>query len=107
VTYEDGTPIPVEPLVLTFYSQDGQLDAKTYPRPGMAVARKEDGTFSGVTSHNAGDGLVPGRHKVTLTDLDGLPLDAVLVPPEYADPNSTPLEVDTADAPFHLKVRKP
>jgi len=107
VTYEDGTPIPVEPLVLTFHPQDGQLDAKTYPKSGMAIARKDDGSFSEITSHKPGDGLVPGRHKVTLTDLDGRPLDARLVPPAYADPATTPLEVDTAKAPFDLKVRKP
>jgi len=29
------------------------------------------------------------------------------VPPEYGDPAATPLMVDTAQQPFHLKVRKP
>jgi len=107
VTYEDGTPIPVEPLVLTFYPQAAPVDSKTHPRPGLTVARKEDGTFSLVSSHKANDGLVAGRHKVTLTNLDGGALDPSLVPAEYADPATTPLEIDTADAPFHLKVRKP
>ena len=32
---------------------------------------------------------------------------ASLVPPEYVDPARTPLEVDTANQPFELKVRKP
>jgi len=108
VTYEDGTLIPAETLVLTFYPQSGPLDAKTHPRPGMAVVRKEDGTIGEVSSHKAGDGLVPGEHKVTLTALDGTPLPANIVPPEYAKPETTPLTVNTADTePFHLKVRKP
>jgi len=29
------------------------------------------------------------------------------VPPEYGDPAKTPLRVDTSEAPFHLKIRKP
>jgi hypothetical protein len=107
VTYEDGTPIPVEPLILRFIPQGGQLDAKTYPRPGMAMARKADGTFSQVTSHKAGDGLAAGHYKVALTDLNGSPLDPRLVPREYADPATTPLEVDTSNPQFTLTVRKP
>lgn len=107
VTYDDGTPIPVEPLVLTFYPQSGPLDAKTHPRTGMAVASKQDGTVGEITSHKAGDGLVPGEHKVTLTNLDGTPLPANLVPSEYAKPETTPLKIDTAETPFHLEVRKP
>jgi len=107
VTYEDGTRIPAETAVRTFYPQSGELDAKTHPKTGMAAVRKKDGTIAEVSSHKAGDGLVPGEHKVTLTDLNGAPLPENLVPPEYADPETTPLQIDTADTPFHLKVRKP
>ena len=107
ITYEDGEPIPIDPLVLTFYPQSEALDAKTHPRPGMVVASLDDGTFDEITSHRAGDGLVRGVHKVTLTDLNGQPLDEKWVPRDYSLPESTPLEVDTATEPFHLKVRRP
>ena len=58
VTYEDGSLIPVESLELTFFPQSGPIDPKTYPRPGLAGVDKATGTFSFVTSHKAGDGLV-------------------------------------------------
>lgn len=108
VTYDDGTPIPAEPLVLTFFPQAAALDAKTFPRPGMGVADPQTGEFKSITSHKAGDGLVRGKHKVTLTNLGRAPLPASVVPPEYADPATTPLEVDTAvPASFTLTVHKP
>ena len=107
IVYEDGTLIPVDPLVLTFYPQRPPIDAKTFPRVGTAHVDKETGTFRAVTTSKPGDGLVRGKHKVTLTDSWRQPLDASLVPPEYGDPAKTPLEVDTADLPFELEVRKP
>jgi hypothetical protein len=44
--------------------------------------------------------------KVTYEHGTPIPIEP-LVPPEYADPATTPLEINTADTPFHLKVRKP
>jgi len=63
--------------------------------------------FGQATSHKPGDGLVRGKHKVTVVDIFLAPLPPEVVPPEYANPATTPLEVDTADAPFHIKIRKP
>ena len=58
VTYEDGTPIPLDGLILTFISQSPPVDAKTYPRPGVTFVDKKTGKFHAVTSHKANDGLV-------------------------------------------------
>jgi hypothetical protein len=107
VIYEDGSRIPVDQLVLTFIPQSGPLDAKTYPRPGVAMVDPATGEFHNVTSHKVNDGLVRGKHKVTLAGANNSPLRPSVVPPEYADPDTTPLEVDTANQPFVLKVRKP
>ena len=107
VTYDDGSLIPVDGLMVTFIPQGGALDAKTYPRPGMTMVDKATGEFQAVTSHKFNDGLVRGKHKVTLTGSDNRPLPPSVVPPEYADPARTPLEVNTANQPFALKVRKP
>ena len=108
ITYEDGTLIPTEGnyVRLTFYSQAPPLDAKTHPRPGTAEVDLLDGTFTCATTHRWGDGLTAGKHKVVVstTVLQQLPKG---VPPEYNDPNRTPLEVDTAQQPFELKIRKP
>lgn len=107
VTYEDGTPIPADVLSLTFISQAPPVDAKTYPRPGMAVVDKATGEFKAVTSHKLNDGLVRGKHKVTLSGANGAVLPASIVPPEYNDYSKTPLEADTDKMPIVLKVRKP
>jgi hypothetical protein len=106
LAYEDGTLIPSNEIVLTFYPQASPIDAKSYPRPGMVVVDKT-GAFSRVTSHLAGDGLVRGKHKVTLTNALRQPLSSAIIPPEYADLSKTPLEVDTTVQPFELKVKKP
>jgi hypothetical protein len=106
VVYEDGSPIPVDGLTLTFYSQTPPVDAKTYPRPGEALVDKATGTLSSVTTHKFNDGLVRGKHKVVLT-MSGTQIPPSVVPPEYGDRAKTPLEVDTANQPFLLKVQKP
>ena len=108
ITYEDGTLIPAEGnyVRLTFYSQAPPLDSKTHPRPGTAEVDLQDGTFSIATTHRWGDGLTAGKHKVVVstTVLQQVPKG---VPPEYNDMTKTPLEVDTAQQPFELKIRKP
>lgn len=107
VSYEDGSLIPLDLLALTFTSQAPPIDAKTHPRPAMAAVDKATGAFQTVTTHKFNDGLALGKHKVTLTMLGGGTVPASLVPVEYLDPAKTPLEVDTANAPFELKIRKP
>jgi hypothetical protein len=107
ITYEDGVPIPLDLLAVTFTSQAAPIDAKTHPRPATAPVDRATGTFQSVTTHKFGDGLGQGKHKVTLTMLGGGAVPMSLVPAEYLDPAKTPLEVDTAQLPFELKVRKP
>jgi hypothetical protein len=107
VTYDDGSLIPADPLVLTFYPQDNTPKGKNYPRPGMATVDKASGKFDSVSSHRVGDGLVRGKHKVTIGTVGPVRLPSSVLPPEYSDMNGTPLVVDTSDSPFDLKVRKP
>lgn len=106
VTYEDGTPIPVADLVLTFYPQTAALNAKTHPRPGTALVDRASGAFAAATTHEPNDGLIRGKHKVTLTSPAG-PIPPSTVPPEYGDLTRTPLEVDTEQRPLTLSVRRP
>lgn len=106
VSYEDGTLIPAD-YILLFYPQSGPLDAKTYPRCGTAIVEKATGRFNSITSYKPGDGLVRGKHKVTLLTPGHDFLPASLVPPEYGSPLKTPLEVDTAQQPFELRIKKP
>jgi hypothetical protein len=111
VTYEDGTPIPAHHLRVIFVPQTPPVDKKTHPKFGTADIYKDknpDGSFTWVTSHLPGDGLVVGKHKVQLDpkDENDNPLPK-LVPPEVLDPKTTPLEIDTAVQPFVIKVKKP
>lgn len=105
LTYEDDSAIPFEGETrIVFESQAEAISENTHPRPAVAYV-SPDGTFSSATSAKYGDGLVRGRHKVLVsaTDASG----KLLIPPEYSDVKTTPLEVDTADSPFHMKIRKP
>jgi hypothetical protein len=102
VTYEDGTTFPGGQL--QFSSQADPIGT-AHPRPGTASIN-QDGTFDVVTSHKYGDGLVSGKHKVSFifaTDAEG----RLLVPKEYASMATTPLVIDTADAPIEIKIPKP
>jgi hypothetical protein len=104
ITYSDGSPIPGSYKVF-FYSESPPV-GNAHPRPGIADVDAQ-GNFACVTSHTYADGLTPGKHKVSLSigglDASGKPK----VPPEYTDPATTPIEVDTKDLPFDIKVPKP
>ena len=104
ISYEDGSAIPGG-CRLVFNSVDAAPVANAYPRPGIANVDAQ-GTFAEVTSYKFGDGLVPGKHKVVVqaaNERDG----KSVVPKEYTNADTTPLIVDTADAPFEIKVPRP
>jgi len=109
VKYEDGTPIPAAFMTVTFESQSEGIDEKTHPRPGMAVV-KEDGTFGQVTSspQAIGEGIVPGKHKVVIRAFDDMERQLDVIPSEYSDVTTTPIEIDTNDTThFDIKIKKP
>jgi hypothetical protein len=108
VTYDDGSLIASERVVLVFVPQIADPEEFPVPPPaGRAEVDPADGAFASVTSHKSGDGIFPGRHKVLVHAIgaDDLPTDDV--PADYGRVETTPLEVDTAEAPFDLKVHKP
>jgi hypothetical protein len=107
VAYEDGSLIPIDLLCVVFVSQSEPVNAKTHPRPATASVDKATGAIHSVTTHKFNDGLVRGKHKVIFGMVGGGVPPASLVPPEYIDSAKTPLEVDTANQPFELKVRRP
>jgi len=105
VTYEDGSLIPGDRIEVEFAPLAEAVDKKTHARHGIANMN-DDGSFDSVTSYKHGDGLVRGRHKVAVRSYKDLNLTGA-VPEEYTSPETSPLEVDTADAPFELKIPKP
>lgn len=105
ITYDDGTAIPGGGLRLRFVAQEAPQVENAFPRPAFANV-DSNGEFENVTSHKFGDGLIPGKHKVAI-EKEGMPDARAPVPKEYLSINTSPLTVDTADAPFHIKVPKP
>ncbi len=113
VTYEDGSLIPVDQMTITFVPQMPPVDEIHHARSGITYTGSE-GTFSAVTSYKANDGLVVGKHKVVISTGAAYSMGGPskkkttpAVPKEYSDSSTTPIEIDTADSPFHIKVKKP
>jgi hypothetical protein len=99
VVYDDGQPLPLGKVV---FQSSAPPVGQAHPRPG-ATTVDDQGRFDSVTSYKPGDGLTPGKHKVAImfaVDDQG----NHLVPPEYRSVDTTPIEVDTADTPFEIKV---
>jgi len=104
VAYEDGSPIPGG-VRLRFAALDAPAADSAVPRPAIANVN-DQGEFDCVTSYKYGDGLIRGKHKVAI-EAGGKPDAKPRVPKEYLSIATTPLEVDTSDAPFDIKVPKP
>jgi len=109
VTYEDGTLIPASAIRLSFKSLAPPINSKVHPRPGRVSVNVEDGTFENVTTHKYGDGLIVGKHKVLVVALasESGQESSQVVPEDYTTSSATPIEIDTADSPLHIKVAKP
>lgn len=107
VTYEDGSLIPLDHLVLAFHPEQEVRSGRAYPRRGSALVDSKTGTFSSVTSHTPGDGLIAGKYKVTLHQPSRLPLPSELVDGAYGDPLTTPLEIQGGRSMIELRIAKP
>jgi hypothetical protein len=104
ITYEDGSVIPAG-IRLNFAAMDAPEVPGAHPRPGLANVNPQ-GEFDCVTSYKYGDGLISGKHKVSIdqaVDSKG----KLLVPREFTSIATTPLVVDTNAMPFEIKVPKP
>ena len=104
IRYDDGERIPADMIMIRFDSLEAPLDPKTHPRPGMATTAA-DGTFDVVTTSKYADGIIRGKHKVQLAATDAKGTN--LIPPQYGDFETTPIEVDSSESPFDFKVPRP
>jgi hypothetical protein len=112
VRYEGGSLVPSPSIIVRFEPLRPPIDAKTHPKAGMAKVDPRDGSFKQVTTYKFGDGIVRGRHKVLLSDGTAAAgpeddADKSLIPQEYRDGATTPLEVDSRDSPFTFEIPKP
>ena len=109
VTYEDGSRIEADSILVTFNPIISGEMGKTVPPGGQTSVNVQDGTFSGVSSHRANDGLAVGRHKVVIVSFKkGSSVPSPAIPSVYRKESSTPLEVEvkSPDQLLDLKVRK-
>lgn len=104
VTYEDGTPIPVPGMKIYFHCLEPPKDGM-HPRPATAGVGA-DGTFTDVTSYKFADGLVLGKHKVSLVCEEGGKLTPK-IPGDYARPEKTPLVVEVTKSGQFLEIKVP
>ncbi|HEX6962049.1 MAG TPA: hypothetical protein VF175_09295 [Lacipirellula sp.] len=107
VTYEDGSLIPAETIMLKFQPLAAPRDAKTHPRKAYGRVNVADGTIGPMTTHKYGDGVVAGRHKVLIIPTTSNGEITQLVPDAYRNPATTPVEIDTSEQPLEIRVKKP
>lgn len=106
VTYEDGSLIPADRIRIVFFPQEKPIDGNIHPKPGIAEVNVADGTFNTVTSHDYGDGLVIGEHKVKIETLNKNEQFVPVIPEAFRDQNTSGITVNTANSPFHIRVPK-
>jgi hypothetical protein len=97
VTFEDGSPAPVGKIF--FKCLEPPIEGM-HPRVA-SVPVQSDGTFENVTTYKFGDGLVIGRHKVSLVG------DAKAIPKEYTMTTHTPLEIEVTESGQYLEIKIP
>ncbi len=105
IAYDDGSVIPAEEMILSFRSMEPPLDPKTHPRTGMCRVNVSDGTFDSVTTYAHADGAIRGKHKVSVAYR--APSGKQVMPKDYTSELTTPLVVNTDEAPFELSIPKP
>jgi hypothetical protein len=112
VTYEDGSRIDADSILVTFNPMRTGEKTNIAPPGGQTNVNVQDGTFSGVSSHRANDGVVVGKHKVVIVAFkkgaNGKTSPSDAVPAIYRQETTTPLEVDieSSNQFVELKVRR-
>lgn len=107
VTYEDGSLIPADRIVIGFIPQVPPVDPKTPPKSGRAEVDAKTGKFEYATTYAGSDGIIKGEHKVTIGCFLKEQVAPGLVPDDCTRPDKTPLKVRSGDSPFDIKVPKP
>ena len=113
VTYEDGSKIEADILMIAFEPTGFQREEGMVPPAGQTEVDVSSGVFDSVSSYRANDGLAVGRHRVLVAAFRAgeggrrIPLPAV--PSEYSQASTTPIEVEITEAnqELEIKVAKP
>lgn len=112
VTYDDGSLIKADSVLVMFSPIAADPTAKMVPPGGQTYANVADGTFSAISSYRPNDGLAVGRHKVVVISFkngpNGNPAPSPAVPEIYRKTTTTPLEIEvnSPNQNIELKVSK-
>ena len=113
VTYEDGSKIKADILMLAFEPSNFERSEGMVPPAGQTEVDIGTGTFESVSSYRPNDGLAVGRHRVLVAAFRAgkggrrIPLPAV--PSHYSQASTTPIEVEITapNQELEIKVTKP
>ena len=113
VTYEDGSNIKADLLMLAFEPADFERSEGKVPPAGQTEVDVSSGVFQSVSSYRPNDGLAVGRHRVLVAAFRAgkggrrIPLPAV--PSHYTQASTTPIEVEITapNQELEIKVTKP
>lgn len=113
VKYDDGSPIEADQIRIVFNPIDTAARDKVAPRSAAAYADVASGGFDGFTTWKNHDGVLVGRHKVTVIalrlDQRGTTEPTDAIPSRYHRAETTPLEVEViggGDNDFNLEIIK-
>lgn len=105
IKFADGSSIEAARIDVEFISQAPPVDAATHPRPGIAAVDPQTGEFV-VSPYAYGDGLILGRHRVTVVAYDEQRRPLKAIGPEYRQPDTTPLEIEADGAELELRIER-
>ena len=107
ISYDDGSPIAADRILLTFISQSPAIDPKIPPRNGEVEVDVKTGQFGSPRTFAIGDGIIAGDHKVVVRCIVRGNLAKDLIPMEYTVAAKTPLTANSNQSPFDFKIPKP
>jgi hypothetical protein len=109
VTYEDGSLVPADEMMVIFNPVDPPRKGKMVAPGGRTSVDVADGTFKSVTSHRPNDGVVLGKHKVVVIASKKGPNGRLgsgnLVATKYRKTATTPVEVDVSSSSQFLEIK--
>lgn len=113
VTFDDGSLIPGDRIVIRLIPEDVKSVGKDVPAAAMGDLNPADGTFAGLTTLKFQDGAIPGKHKVVIEaftkDAGGNPAPSDAIPEKYRSATTTTLTQEIPSGgkrDIHIQVPK-
>ncbi len=109
VTYEDGSLIDAEVLMVAFEPTDFEREEGKVPPSGQTEADVGSGIFHSVSSYRPNDGLAVGKHRVLVAAFsqakNGRRIPSPAVPKRYSRAETTPIEVEISESDQELEIK--